>query len=232
MKERKKEREKGRREERKKGKFVHVLEVAVHRGFSCSFCILSRWHTHSCDNILLPSHDVPALPEGFSTCLPHANLKVGQIALKSEPTLWSCIACAEYHPWCFQALVDKYKVSHPLQILLAVTSLPSVPARLRAQPVTSLCLFLGLAFTFRPGKKPYVELRGCPLQLGRGLASFDSWGEREDTLLPVADNASLISWSYPHHITGCLGLLERKEKEKKKKKSSTSNHIVAFHGCV
>lgn len=31
----------GGRKERKKEKLFCVLEVAVHRGFSCSFCILS-----------------------------------------------------------------------------------------------------------------------------------------------------------------------------------------------
>lgn len=55
------------------------------------------------------------------------------------------------------------------------------------------------------------------------LASFHSWDEREDTLLPVnADNASLISRSYPCRITGCHGLFEEKT-------VSPSSHIVAFH---
>lgn len=79
-KERREERSGGGREERKKEKLFRVLEVAVHRGFSCSFCILSCWHTQSCDNTLTPSHDVPTSPGGFNTCLSHANLKVGQTA--------------------------------------------------------------------------------------------------------------------------------------------------------
>lgn len=105
--------------------------------------------------------------------------------------------------------MDKYDVSHPLQTLLAAVSLPLVPARFPAQTAASLCFFLSLSFTFRSGKKNHKELQSCPLWLSWGLASFDSWGGCKDTLFVVtADNASFISWSYPH-ITGCLGSLER-----------------------
>lgn len=102
--------------------------------------------------------------------------KLDRLQLSSEPTLWSCVAHAEYRPWCFQALMDKYEVSRPLQIPLAAACLPSVPARLPAQPATSLRLFLSLAITFRPSKKLVrsCEALLCDLE-GSSIFWFLGW---------------------------------------------------------
>lgn len=145
----------------------------MHRGFSCSFCILSWWHTLSCNNILLPSHDCPYLTRRLQYwpiyLLAHANPRVAQTAAQIR------VHFVELHSlsWISSLMLpSSSEVSCPLQILLAAASLTPVLARLPAQPATSLPPLPQPCFYIQTWQKTHEQLQGCPLRLSKGLASF------------------------------------------------------------